>query len=56
MESMGFIKGDATLGQAKEKMESIKNCQDVFITENGKSTEPITGWLTNVEIGKHLKG
>jgi hypothetical protein len=55
-ESIAFISEKATLGEAKEKMESVKNCQDVFITENGKSTEPITGWITNVEIGKHLKG
>jgi hypothetical protein len=55
-ESMAFVPAKATLAEAKEKMESVKNCQDVFVTENGKSTEPILGWLSNVEIGKHLKG
>lgn len=55
-ESIVFISQKATMGEAKEKMEAVKNCQDVFVTENGKSTEPILGWLTNVEIGKHLKG
>jgi hypothetical protein len=55
-ESMAFINPNATLAEAKEKMESIKNSQDVFITENGKSTEPILGWLTNVDIARHLKG
>jgi hypothetical protein len=55
-ESSAFISAKATLGETKEKMDSIKNCQDVFVTENGKSTEPILGWLSNVEIAKHLKG
>jgi len=55
-ESVAFIKTDATLEEAKEKMEAVTNCQDVFVTENGKPSEPIVGWLTNVDIARHLNG
>jgi hypothetical protein len=26
---------------------SIKNCNDVFVTDTGKRDEPAIGWLTN---------
>jgi hypothetical protein len=39
---------------AKEAMEKIKSCQDVFITESGSREEKILGWLTNVDITKWL--
>jgi hypothetical protein len=37
-------------------MEEVKNCQDVFITENGSRDEEVLGWLTNVDITKCLAG
>jgi len=55
-ESFVFIGAQSTLNEAKQKMESVKGCQDVFITENGKPSEPVLGWMTNVDITKHLKG
>jgi hypothetical protein len=53
--SIAFVSKDATLTQAKEKMEQVKNCQDVFVTETGASNEPVIGWLLNTEISKNLK-
>jgi hypothetical protein len=53
--SFVFVSKDATLGDAKLKMETTKNCQDVFVTENGIETEPVEGWLTNIEITKNIK-
>jgi hypothetical protein len=53
--SLGFVSVKATLGEAKATMEKIKNCQDVFVTENGLPEEPMIGWLTNTEILKHVR-
>jgi hypothetical protein len=53
--SFAFVSKDGTLGDAKSKMETIKNCQDVFVTENGVESEPVQGWLTNIEITKNIK-
>jgi hypothetical protein len=32
-------------------LESLE-AADVFVTASGESTEPVAGWITNVEIGK----
>jgi len=53
--SIAFVSSKTTLGDAKAAMEKTKNCQDVFVTENGRSEEPVIGWLTNTEILKHVK-
>jgi hypothetical protein len=53
--TIAFVSAKATLGDAKREMERIKNCQDVFVTQNGKREEPILGWLTNTEISKLAK-
>ncbi len=53
--SIGFVSVKATLGEAKATMEKTKNCQDVFVTENGRADEPIIGWLANTDISKHAK-
>jgi len=53
--SIAFVSAKATLGDAKAAMEKMKNCQDVFVTENGKPEEPIVGWLPNTEISKHAR-
>jgi len=52
--SFGFVALKDTLSDVKRKMEAIENCQDVFVTENGESDEPVQGWLTNVELTRHL--
>jgi hypothetical protein len=53
--SLAFVSEKATLGEAKATMEKTKNCQDVFVTENGRADEPIIGWLPNTELSKHAK-
>jgi hypothetical protein len=53
-DAIAFIPKDATILNAKEAMEETKNCQDVFITENGSREEKIIGWLTNNDIVKYL--
>jgi hypothetical protein len=53
-DAIAFVAKDATMLNAKDAMESIKNCQDVFITETGSMEEKVIGWLTNVDISKSL--
>jgi hypothetical protein len=53
--SIAFVSAKATLGDAKGAMEKTKNCQDVFVTENGRPDESIVGWLPNTEISKHAR-
>jgi uncharacterized membrane protein len=48
----GFVSEKSTLSEARTKMKETKNCQDIIITQNGNSDEPIIGWLTNSDINK----
>ena len=49
-DSLAFVAASATIAEAKQKMKSTNNSQDVFVTETGRSSEPVKGWLTNVEL------
>ena len=51
-DAIAFVPVNSSIMEAKEAMEKIKNCQDVFITKNGNREEEILGWLTNVDISK----
>ncbi len=53
-QSIAFIKPTATVADAKIAMESVKNCQDVFVTETGTAESPVLGWLTNHDISKNI--
>ena len=53
-DAVAFVPKNSTILAAKEAMETIKSCQDVFITETGSRKEKILGWLTNVDITKWL--
>jgi uncharacterized integral membrane protein len=43
-----------TVEEALNKMNSIKGCQDVIITDSGKETGEVIGWLTNTMINRFL--
>lgn len=53
--SFAFVSVDESLAEAKKEMESVENCQDVFVTDDGSSNKPVLGWLTNIDIAKHLR-
>jgi len=53
VDSLAFVPINATLAEAKQKMEETRNCQDIFVTKNGRQDEPVAGWLTNIEIARH---
>ena len=42
-----FVSENATVGDGRTVMASIKNCNDVFVTANGQREERAIGWLTN---------
>ena len=45
--AIGFVSEKATVSDARAKMGSIKNCNDIFVTASGNSSERAIGWLTN---------
>lgn len=48
--SITFIARDRTLADAKAAMEALSGCQDIMVTESGRRSERVLGWLTNVKI------
>jgi hypothetical protein len=52
---IAWIAENATLADAKAKMEGTPNCQDVFVTPSGSKDESVLGWITNADIAKKTK-
>jgi hypothetical protein len=52
---LAFCPRNATLADAKSRMEAIGGCQDTFVTATGQRTEPVLGWITNVDIAKYSR-
>jgi len=46
-----YVSEKASVGEAKKTMEGQKGCQDLIVTKSGSKTEPMPGWMTNVQIG-----
>lgn len=53
--NFGVVSQDSTLADVKDKMDSIPDCKDVFVTQTGKEDEPILGWITNSIIIENAK-
>lgn len=51
----GFVPLNATVLDAKRVIDSIAECQDVFITPTGAPTEAVVGLLTNTMIFEKAK-
>ena len=45
--AIGYVPEKASVAEGRTVMASIKNCNDVFVTANGKQEERAIGWLTN---------
>ena len=50
--TLAYIAIDRTLADAKAAMEAKPQCQDVIVTETGKSDERMQGWISNVDISR----
>ena len=48
--SAAFVAVTATLLDAKNEMDKFRYCEDVFITEDGKKTSEVIGWITDRDI------
>ncbi|MFD0361238.1 hypothetical protein ACFQZZ_07230 [Nocardia sp. GCM10030253] len=46
-EAIGFVSITATLGEARDQMQRVSGCNDIFVTASGYPAEPVLGWLTN---------
>jgi hypothetical protein len=53
--NIAFVSEQASVADAKNKMEQQKGCQDLIVTKTGSKTEPMLGWMTNVDIGRLSK-
>jgi hypothetical protein len=51
--SFVFVSADATLGDAKLKMDALKNCNDAFVTKSGSPDESLLGWVTDNTIAEN---
>lgn len=54
-QSFGFVPASATLGDAKQVMDKVDRCNDVFVTPTGSPSEPIIGWVTDNTIIENAK-
>lgn len=50
--TLAYIAQDRTLADAKLAMEQVPGCQDVIVTQNGIKSEPLLGWISNIDIGR----
>lgn len=55
LNNSAFIPLTATLLEAKKAMDTLKECQDVFVTSTGKESEPVLGLITNNTILEYAK-
>ena len=50
-----YVSEKSSVGDAKRAMEAKPGCQDLIVTKSGSNTEPMLGWMTNVQIGSLSK-
>lgn len=53
--NIAYISEQASVAEAKGKMEQQAGCQDLIVTKTGSKSEPMLGWMTNVDIGRLSK-
>lgn len=53
--SFATVKPDATLADAQSAMESVKDCEDVFVTAQGGRDNEVLGWITDNIIQENLR-
>jgi hypothetical protein len=53
--AVAFVAATTNLLEAKQAMDAVKKCHDVFVTLNGKKAEPVLGLITNTMILEHSK-
>jgi hypothetical protein len=51
-----FVAASATLKDAKAALDRVSGAQDIIVTATGNSSDPMLGWITNVDLIKVLTG
>jgi hypothetical protein len=49
------VAASATLADAKAALDKVTGAQDIIVTASGSATEPMLGWLSNVDLMKALQ-
>ncbi len=52
VQAIAWVREDDTLAVARQRMASVQNCQDIFVTADGQPTQPVLRWITNNDIAK----
>lgn len=52
---IAYVGLDANLAEARNRMLSVPDCQDVVVTPTGRPKEKAEGWLTNVDIAREAE-
>ncbi len=50
-----FVSASTSLGDAKTALDNVNGAQDIIVTGGGNATEPMLGWLSNVDLIKALQ-
>jgi hypothetical protein len=53
--SFATIKPEASLADAQSAMESVKDCEDVFVTSQGGRQDDVVGWVTDNIVQENLR-
>ncbi len=49
-----FVSAATTLADAKMALDKVRGAQDIIVTPSGNATDPMLGWLSNVDLTKAL--
>jgi hypothetical protein len=53
--NIAYAPAGVSVATAKAMMEQRPGCQDLVVTKSGDKSEPMVGWMTNVDIGRLSK-
>jgi hypothetical protein len=51
-----FVSAATTLKDVKVALDRVPGAQDVIVTATGNSSDPMLGWISNVDLVKTLNG
>lgn len=50
-----FVSAGATVADAKTALDKVAGAQDIIVTGSGNATDPMLGWLSNVDLIKAIE-
>jgi len=52
VETFAAVAGTATVADARRALASVAEAKDLFVTDDGKTTGNVLGWLTNSDLAR----